>query len=115
MNPYDPLNLSNILGAKTPLTHPYNYDPFPIFNDGTEDHTSNVHTDRLISQNPQKYDEVCRTHFDGRGHAFDKRPPLLIQAWLRDYFDNDKIVLTKVVQHCNVGNGYPYWELFFRE
>ena len=113
MNPFDPLNITDLTG-KTIYTNPYDYDPFTIF-DLHLDHTHQVYTDRLWSQNMEKHDELCIKHFGERGQRWEKRESHLIQEFLRDYYDNEKIVLIRIDQHCNVSNGFPLWCLFYHE
>ena len=98
--------------GKTPFSHPYNYDPFVVWEqEGEAD--SSVYTDRLLQQEYKKHNRLCLKHFGDEGQVWSDREPKKIEAFLREWMDNDTVVLIKVMQHCNQATGFPLWSLHF--
>jgi len=99
---------------RTPISHPYSYDAYVIW--GKKDKKAHaVYTDRLLEWDWGKHDRLCMKHFGNKGQYWENRDPKDIQAWLRDYNDNQKLILTMVMQCCNVSSGYPIWVLFYKD
>lgn len=100
---------------KTKQSHPYSYDPIILWTDGSDtlEPTDSVYTDRLYQWDYKKHNTLCQKHFKNEGQYWDRRNPELIQAFLRDYLDNPNLVLTKIIEYCNVSNGYPVWRFDF--
>jgi hypothetical protein len=100
-------------GKRTPLTHPYNYDPFVIWENG-EKSTSTVYSDRMHGWDYAKYNECSTKVFGDNGQLFDKRDPIDIERFLRLYFDRPDLILCCITQHCNQSTGYPLWRFEYR-
>lgn len=98
--------------VKTPQSHPYSYDTFTIWKNHVEPENA-VYSDRLLSWDRKKHDQLCKRHFKNQGHNWSHRDPRKIERFLRDYFGSPTLVLCEVVQGCNVGNGYPYWVFLY--
>ena len=95
---------------RTPQTHPYNYDSFVTWMGGDrKDATGAIYSDRLFQWDSDKHDRLCQKHFGNRGQYWDKRDPKEIEAFLRDWTDNQSLRLIYVVQCCNQASGYPCW------
>lgn len=99
---------------KTKQSHPYSYDPFTIFKIEGEC-TGSVYTDRLYQWDYKKHNALCQKHFGNEGQYWDNREPEVIQAFLRDYLNKPALVLIKIIEYCNISNGYPVWRLDYAE
>ncbi len=98
---------------KTIHSHPYNYDPFLIYiNEEAKEHTSSIYTDRLLQQDWDKHNRLCKKHFDDEGQYWNKREPKKIEAFLSDWHDK-KVILVANIQYVNVSSGFPHWRLDF--
>ena len=97
---------------KTPITHPYSYDPFDIFTTGKKANGS-IYTDRLLMWDFDKHDKLCQKHFGNERQGWRDRSPKLIEKFLRDWGEDPKLVLTRIVEYCNLSTGYPTWRLDF--
>lgn len=99
---------------KTKFTHPYSYDPITQFMLCGVEPTSTVYTDRLTQWDFAKHDRLCQKHFGNRGQYWDGRSPKLTEAFLRDWYDDPELILTAIIEYCNVATGYPCWRLDFK-
>ena len=92
---------------------PYSYDPFSIFytDKVTPNHT--VYSDRFHLWGEEKYKESCQKAFGEDSSHFNKREPEEIESFLRYYYEDPNLVLTRIVEWCNKSNGYPYYCFFF--
>jgi hypothetical protein len=98
---------------KTKYTHPYSYDPFVVWR-GEGEANGSAYTDRLLQWDYDKHNELRRRHFgDVAQLRWGTDDPAKIEAFLRDFFDSPELRLVKVVEYCNVSNGYPCWRLDF--
>jgi hypothetical protein len=95
---------------KTPHSHPYSYDSFVIWNSG-EQATSSIYSDRLFTWDHDKHDELCIKHFDNVSQQWGNRNPNSITLFLRDWTGSEELMLTRIVEYCNVSSGYPCWRL----
>ena len=100
--------VSNDPNRRTKLTHPYNYNPFTVWK-GLEDPNGSAYTDRLYQWDCKKHDDLCMKHFGDKGQYWDCREIPKIQDFLRDYFDDENLILCEVQEHCNQATGYPCW------
>lgn len=97
--------------TKSKWEFPYSYDPFyvyrhlsPLKPNGTD------YTDHYLTWNFAKHDELSQKIFGNKAQLhWAQRSPKLIEQFIREFHDNDSIVLTDVIEYCNVSNGYPVW------
>lgn len=108
------IHVENELMGRTKWSHPYNYDPILQWAGGA-DPNGTVYTDRLLSWDYKKHDELCEKHFGDRGQYWSNRKPQTIEAFLRDYLDAPGLVLCVVTEHCNQSTGFPVWRLDYRK
>jgi len=101
-------------GKKTPLTHPYNYDPFVIWENG-EENNSSVYSDRMLQWDWNKFNECAKKVFGNEGQIFYDRDPEDIEKFLRLYFDEPNLILCRITQHCNQSTGYPLWRFDYKK
>ncbi|GJQ43695.1 MAG: hypothetical protein JETCAE03_31930 [Ignavibacteriaceae bacterium] len=95
---------------RTPITHPYNYDPFVIWQSSDIDKaTDSVYSDRMFQHDSLLFNHCCKACFGDEGQCFDNRDPLDIEKFLIMYLKNTNVVLTKITQHCNQSSGFPLW------
>ena len=101
---------------RTKQSHPYSYDGFVLWRGGkNEDANNTVYTDRLYQWDYKKYNELCLKHFGNEGQYWDNRNHKLIELFLQDYLDNDKLKLVFIMEYCNVSSGYPVWRFDFND
>lgn len=98
-------------GRRTKLTHPYSYDPITQFVDSSVKGCGTIYTDRLLQWDFDKHDRLCEKYFGNRGQHWDTREPKKIEAFLRDWLDDQNVRLAMVMEYCNVATGYPTWRL----
>jgi hypothetical protein len=101
---------------RTPENHPYSYDSYIIYgkpnskkNTNEKENICGVDSDRLYQWDYDKYNECSKKIFGNTGQYFDNRQPQQIEKFLRLYFTDNTIVLKRILQGCNVSNGFPYW------
>lgn len=103
----------------TKAEHPYTYDPFTIWGAAAPSDECNgtVYTDRLSEWDYAKYNRLARKHYR-RGDYNYARPfdthqckGNLIEEFLRDWFDDPKLRLLRVIEYCNPGTGFQTWRL----
>lgn len=101
---------------RTPVSHPYNYDPYVIWKDESFDDKkcNGVDSDRLFQWDSNKYNKCCNVVFGNTGQAWQNRKPQDIQKFLSLYFEKE-IKLTAIKQNCNVASGFPYWTFLFED
>jgi hypothetical protein len=67
-------------------------------------------SDRLWFANVDKYNEVSQRLFGDQSQLWwDSRTPEQVECFLREYFDNPKLVLVEIQKMYNVSNGGPIW------
>ena len=94
---------------RTPQTHPYSYDTFVTWENKYKIKPSgSVYSDRLFQWDSEKYNTYCKKHWGNHGQYFSETPEK-IEAFLRDYFSEPKLILCRVMQTCNKSSGYPIW------
>jgi len=94
-------------------SYPYNYSPHANWQHPTELDSQNggFYTDRAFTWDYEKYNTLCQKHFGNHGQYWNDRDPKKIEAWVRDYNDDQTLILTSVVEHCNQSSGFPLWYL----
>lgn len=95
-----------------PMTHRYSYDPYVTWRHPSIDHkqaNGGVYSDRLRQYDYDKHEKLLKKHFGNQGQIWSSRDPKLIEAFLRDFNDDQSITLLYVLQGCNQSNGFPYW------
>lgn len=96
--------------------HPYTYCPFTIWGKPFPNEKCNgsEYTDRLDAWDRTKYAKLASVYYlnqspfnshNCKGH--------LIEAFLRDWYDDPKLQLLRVIEYCNRSTGYPTWRLDF--
>jgi hypothetical protein len=130
-DPFDPFSAvivddhadEDLMGRHSPPwtkeSHPYNYDPFTIWGRPQPDKRCNgtVYTDRLDQWDSGKYAQLARKHYRSSSNDFER--PFdshnckghLIEAFLRDWFDDPALQLLRVVEYCSPATGYQTWRL----
>lgn len=100
---------------RTPATHPYSYDGFVTHRFGKNEEANNtIYSDRLLRWDFKKYNELSKKHFGDEGQYFYNREPKNIEAFLRDWCEDQKLKLIFVMEYCNVSSGYPLWRFDFK-
>lgn len=95
---------------KTKDKYRYSYDGFVTHRMGkNEEVNGTVYSDRLYQWDGAKYDRLCKKHFGDESQYWYSRSPKEIEAFLRDWNDNQNLKLILVMEYCNVSSGYPLW------
>ena len=81
----------------------------PCIFDNGQKATNTVYSDRLHQWDYKKYNELCKKHFGNEGQYWGGRNPKLIEAFLRDYMNDQSVVLCRIEEHENRATGYPLW------
>lgn len=95
--------------TKTKYTHPYSYEPFEVYSNKEVDTDSSAYDDRMRSWDWDRFADGCNLVFGDRAQTFSTRSADKIEEFLRYYFKKPNLILTRIVEGCNVANGYPYW------
>lgn len=102
---------------RTPQTDPYGYDEFVLFKSENYDEMDNwIYSDRMLQWDRKAFESAVHKVWPTRSGSqmfYDKKPEDL-NKFLNLYFDKD-VMLTAVVQGCNISNGYPYWIFAYRD
>lgn len=94
---------------KTPLTHPYSYDGYVTYRNGTNQEIEDtVYSDRLTQWDYHKTKNLMQQHFGNQGDYYSSRSPKKIEAFLSECIGRE-IKLILIMQYCNAANGYPVW------
>lgn len=97
---------------RTKYEYPYSYDAFVLWKtDGVSNDT--VYSDRLWQWDYVKHDKLCKKHFGDEGQRWNRRNPFLIEQFLRDWNDNQNLILIRIMEYCNKSNGFPLWRFDF--
>jgi hypothetical protein len=88
--------------------YPYSYDAYVIMKEKDE-YKSAIYSDRLLQWDYKKHNILCKKYFGNEGQYWNDREPEKIEAFLRDFHDDQNIKLVGIMKGCNVSNGYPYW------
>ncbi len=111
-NPAD-ADLHQNTPLRTPQTHPYSYDPFTVWGGPDESCNGSVYTDRMSQWDYQKYSKLGQEVFGNQGEMrwFTDYGPEAVEKFMRLYFGNETVKLTRIVEYCNLSTGYPLWRL----
>lgn len=102
------------------ITHPYNFSSHatwahPSHSDPIPEGFDRIHeyTDRILSQDYNKNNDICKKVFGNIGQYWDNRSPSDVERFLRLYHGNDSIKLLVIYKHCNQASGYPIWSFSY--
>lgn len=96
---------------KTRHEAPYSYSPFFHWREPKhEDGTNAVYSDRMYQWKPERMREADKL-FNKR---FEQMTREEIDKYATFYFEKPTHV-TALAEGCNVGNGYPYYIIWYRE
>jgi hypothetical protein len=99
---------------RTPLTHPYNYDPFVVwFNPSSLKSNASFYTDRCRAWDRPLYESLMKELFADKGHYWSEYEPEAVQMFVRRFLHCDGLDVEKLVEHCHVSNGYPCWQILY--
>lgn len=102
---------------RTKAEYPYSYDAFMTWasKQVVKGEQSCNYSDRLRQWDGEKYNRLCRKHFDNQGDYWylTERTPAKVEAFLRDYHDAPELHLQEIWEGCNVANGFPVWHFMF--
>lgn len=105
---------------RTPFSHPYNYEEFVLwrkagYNPRDVKADGSCYSDRLLHWDFDRHNELCLKHFGNKGQYWNERDPKLIEAFLRDWNDNQSLCLLEIIQGCNQSSGYPVWAFLWKD
>ena len=102
--------------SKYDRNYSYSYDPFTIWGGQSSSCNGSDWVDHMVSRDRKKYEALIEKIFvDAEG----KREGVFVQGcngqkiqqFYREFTGNHEIVLTRVVEFCNISNGYPTWRI----
>lgn len=97
----------------TKRSHPYSYDPICHYLNHTVKANGTVYHDRMEQWDYKKFCRVVDGHCK-QANSFSNSTA--VQNILRDYFDDQSIVLTCIVEYCNAASGYACFRFdYFQE
>ena len=107
--------------TKSKTEHPYSYSEratWAILGKEREELLKNcdsthVYSDRLYQWDYKKYNRITNAIWDRPQQNFCGSSPKDIEKMLRLYYENDDIILYRIVEGCNPSNGFPYWVFGF--
>lgn len=98
---------------RTKAEYPYSYSPITLYkkslpvNDTRKIHTA--YSDRLRQRDFKRHNELCKKYFGNESDNWDNRNRKDIESFLRDWTNNQELILVQIIEYCNESNGYPYW------
>jgi hypothetical protein len=112
---HDDQGLLRHFPPRTKYSHPYSYDPIVLLDSGTEGDGS-AYSDRMVGWDYNKFYACMGKINDGKGEmCFRWGSRELVTAFMRDYNDDPGLIVTRVVEMCNVSNGYPVWLVVYKK
>lgn len=101
--------------ARTKSSHPYSYDPIVLIDSGKEGDGSS-YSDRMVGWDHDKFYTCLGKLNNGKGEMmFSWGNRKLVTAFMQDYNDDPGLEVTRVVEMCNVSNGYPVWLIVYKK
>ncbi|MFW5847530.1 MAG: hypothetical protein ACOCVF_01240 [bacterium] len=94
------------------IIHSSTKDGLVIY-DNKKTHNNSAYTDRLYQWDSKKHDKFCKKHFNNTGQYWNNREPEKIEMFLRDYWNDQSIVLCSIIEYENQSTGYPVWRIDF--
>lgn len=86
----------------------------PYIFDNGQKASDTVYSDRLFQWDSEKYNRLCAKHFGNTGQLWNNRDPKKIELFLRDYCDNQSLILCRIEEHKNMSTGYPLWRFDYK-
>lgn len=111
------LDLSGRPVERTPQSHPYSYSEYVLYkSEKFEQKDHMVYHDRMLQWDSVAFSKAVREVWPDKPHSqmFSGKKPSDINRFLNLYFGKE-VVLTAVLQGCNVGDGFPYWVFAYKE
>lgn len=100
---------------RTKHSHPYSYDGFMLWRGGkNEEANGTIYSDRLLQWDHDRHNDLCKKHFGDEGQYWNDRDPKKIEAFLRDWCDNQELKLIFIMEYCNAASGYPCWRFDYK-
>lgn len=106
--------------------YPYNYSDFCTYNapkdilkkledDKLNYNNGGIYSDRLFTQNPERYNNSMLEVFGNKSQYFDDKSPMKIEKFLQIFYQDESLVLRKIIESCNQSSGYPCWYFSFSQ
>lgn len=123
-NPYTSKIRRDCLGEvieRTEHDHPYSFSTHCTWNISDKakikadalNSSDTVYSDRLFEANADLYNQSCRYVWNNQGQNFESRSEKDIEKFLKHYYQNQSIILTRIYKSCNQSNGFPCWAFCF--
>ena len=113
------VDIYGYLVERTPVEHPYNFDPYVLWKSLEFDSSDKVcWSDRLYQYDSALFDRCCKKIWNNTSQNFHNRRHQDVELFLNAYIVDDysdKIKLTAVEECCNFSTGYPYWAFHYKE
>ncbi len=100
---------------RTPEAYPYGYDPYFIKGHKHDtDGCSSYYHDRMYQNAYDRYHEIRRSMEVPHGDYFWRHLSLEQASEFISRYEGKAYEVTAIGEGCNVGNGYPYWIIWFK-
>lgn len=98
---------------RTIYTHPYSYDPILVYKDENFKPGQSFYSDRMSLWDSEKL-SALKEKMNLNDYCW--RSPNLneLNLFISEFF-NKPLKITRIVEMCNVSNGYPYWLIGYEE
>lgn len=102
---------------KTKDEFPYSYDGFVKERKYTDlKATGTVYTDRLLQWDFKLTRGLIKKHFGNTaGDYWEDRSLEDIQGFLRERLSKPELIVTLVMEYCNISTGFPVWRIDYCE
>jgi hypothetical protein len=96
-----------VVAKRTKQSHPYSYDPIVqyIHYGAKVKANGSAYHDRMQSWDYKKYQDCENKHVRQANSSYHDGTAM--QNFLRDYFDDPKLILIHIIEYCNSSSGYP--------
>jgi hypothetical protein len=89
------------------------YDCSKQFDNG-QTPTGTIYSDRLFQWDSKKHDCLCKKHFGNESQYWSGREPKTIELFLRDYTNNQNLILCSIEELENHATGFPLWRFEYK-
>lgn len=97
-------------GSKSRDEYPYSYDSYEVYRNGKDaDADGSAYTDRIWQWDNKISDSLWENHAGKGNNPHDLRyvPPKVMEAFLRERFNNPILTIVMMQDGCNASTGYP--------
>lgn len=94
--------------VKTKWDYPYSYDPILIYKSSNFKQDKSFYSDRLVLWDKKENLDILKKKYHLNDYCWSNQPVEVLNNFISDFFEQ-KIEINRIIEMCNVSNGYPYW------